>query len=129
MNVNYVNMVISSPNWVRRMNSNLWQRDWLALQENWKSPEMANISIYTIIYFRLEQNWNFEIQKRVCVTRNKVEKIRISIMDVPNLHIISIAKFICAKPGIKRLHTNKSKIMHENRCTRRHIEACRKPSR
>lgn len=89
---------------------------------------MANISIYTRIYFRLEQNWNFEIQKRVCVTTNKVEKIRKSIMDIPDLHAISIAIFICAKPGIKRLHTTKSNIMHENRCTRRHIEACRKPS-
>lgn len=58
------------------MNSNLWQRDWLALQEDWKSPEMANISIYTTKYLRLEKNWKFEIQKTECVTRNKVEKIK-----------------------------------------------------
>ena len=35
-------------------------------------------------------------------------------MDIPDLHAISIAKFICAKPGIRRLYTTKSKIMHEN---------------
>jgi predicted acylesterase/phospholipase RssA len=49
-----------------------------------------------------------------CVTRNKVKKRRKSIMDIPDLHAISIAKFICAKPGIRRLYTTKSKIMHEN---------------
>jgi hypothetical protein len=40
--------------------------------------------------------------------------MRKSIMDIPDLHAISIAKFICAKPGIRRLYTTKSKIMHEN---------------
>lgn len=90
---------------------------------------MANISIYTTKYLRLEKNWKFEIQKREWVTRNKVEKIKKSVMDIPDLHEISIAKFICAKPGIRKLHTTKSKIMYENRCKRRHIEACRKPSR
>jgi hypothetical protein len=58
------------------------------------------------------------IQKRVIV----IQKTRKSTIDIPDLRAISLAQLVCASPGIRRLWTTKCKIMHGNRCKRKHVE-------
>jgi hypothetical protein len=53
--------------------------------------------------------------------RNKAEKTT-STTDIPDLHAISLAQLVWASPGMRRLWTTTCKIMHGNRCKRRHVE-------